>query len=551
VSPTITDVPPGPLEELRAAIEAAAAALRNGKPGAGVRPTLERPKQAGFGDYSSNAALLLAPALGAPPREIAERLAGTLAGALGERIDHVEVAGPGFLNVFLAEGWFAEALEELLAAGEAFGAGAPAQPETVLVEFVSANPTGPLTAASGRHAAYGDALARILALAGHAVSREYYFNDSGSQVDRLGQSILARARGEDPPEDGYQGDYVDALARGIEGAAERSTDELARHGVDAIMTGIRATLEAYRVTFDTWFLEASLHEGEPSAVERVIALLDERGHVYRSEGAVWLRTSAFGDDKDRVLERSSGETTYFANDVAYHANKLERGSDRMINPLGSDHHGYIARMKAAMAALGVEPERLEIPILQFVHIVEGGRRASMSKRRGDFVTLDDLIAEIGVDATRFYMLSRSHESTVDLDLELAREQSNENPVYYVQYAHARIASMLAKAGEERVEAALVALARPAELHPAERELIKKLLAFPGEVAEAAERRSPHRIAAYALELAQAFTAFYRDCRVVGAEPASLEDFRITLSVAAQRVIARSLGLLGVAAPASM
>ena len=495
--------------------------------------------------------MLLAPALGAPPREIAERLAGALSGALGERVDHVEVAGPGFLNVFLAEGWFAAALEELLAAGEAFGAGAPESPETVLVEFVSANPTGPLTAASGRHAAYGDALARILALAGHAVSREYYFNDSGSQVDRLGQSILARARGEEPPEDGYQGDYVDELARGIEGAAELGADVLARHGVDAIMTGIRATLDAYRVTFDTWFLEAGLHDGEPSAVERVIALLEEKGHVYRSEGAVWLRTSAFGDDKDRVLERSSGETTYFANDVAYHANKLERGYDRMINPLGSDHHGYIARMKAALAALGVDPERLEIPMLQFVHIVEGGRRASMSKRRGDFVTLDDLIAEIGVDATRFYMLSRSHESMVDLDLELARAQSNENPVYYVQYAHARIASMLAKAGEERVETALGALARPAELHPAERELIKKLLAFPGEVAEAAERRSPHRIAAYALELAQVFTAFYRDCRVVGAEPASLEDFRITLSVAAQRVIARALGLLGVAAPASM
>ena len=251
----------------------------------------------------------------------------------------------------------------------------------------------------------------------------------------------------------------------------------------------------------------------------MIALLEEKGHVYRSEGAVWLRTSAFGDDKDRVLERSSGETTYFANDVAYHEDKLERGYDRMINPLGSDHHGYIARMKAAMAALGVDPDRLEIPILQFVHIVEGGRRASMSKRRGDFVTLDDLIAEIGVDATRFYMLSRSHESTVDLDLELAREQSSENPVYYVQYAHARIASMLAKAGDERVEAALGAGARPDALHPAERELIKKLLAFPAEVAEAAERRSPHRIAAYALELAQAFTAFYRDCHVVGAEPA--------------------------------
>ena len=541
----------GPVEELRLAIEAAAAELRNGKPGSAVHPTLERPKKAGFGDYSSNAAMLLAPALGAPPREIAERLAGTLSSALGDRLDHVEVAGPGFLNVFLSEDWFVAALEDLLAAGEAFGTGVPESPEKVLIEFVSANPTGPLTAASGRHAAYGDALARILELAGHAVSREYYFNDSGSQVDRLGLSILARAKGEEPPEDGYQGDYVDALAKDIDGAAELDPAVLAQHGVDAIMTGIRATLDAYRVTFDSWFLERSLHDGDPSAVERVIALLDDKGHVYRSEGAVWLRTTDFGDDKDRVLRRSSGETTYFANDVAYHEDKLERGYDRMINPLGSDHHGYIARMKAAMAALGVEPGRLEIPILQFVHIVEGGRRASMSKRRGDFVTLTDLIDEIGVDATRFYMLSRSHESTVDLDLELAREQSSENPVYYVQYAHARIASMLAKAGDERVDAALGAGARPEALHPAERELIKKLLAFPAEVVEAAEKRSPHKIAAYALELAQVFTAFYRDCHVVGAEPPSLEDFRITLSVAAQRVIARALGLLGVAAPASM
>jgi arginyl-tRNA synthetase len=544
-------VPTGPLEELRIAVEAAASELRNGKPAPAVRPTLERPKKAGFGDYSTNAAMLLAPALGAPPREIAERLAGALSGRLGERVERVEVAGPGFLNVFLAEHWFQAALEDLLAAGEAFGAGVPEHPEKVLIEFVSANPTGPLTAASGRHAAFGDALARILQLAGHAVSREYYFNDSGSQVDRLGESILARARGEDPTEDGYQGEYVDALAQNIDGAAELDAAELAQRGVAEIMAGIRATLEAYRVTFDAWFLERSLHDGEPSAVERTIALLEERGHTYRSGGALWLRTSAFGDDKDRVLVRSSGETTYFANDVAYHEDKLERGYDRMINLLGSDHHGYIARMKASMAALGVEPDRLEIPILQFVHIVEGGRRASMSKRRGDFVTLDDLIAEIGVDATRFYMLSRSHDSTVDLDVDLAREQSNENPVYYVQYAHARIASMLAKAGETRVEAALGAGARPPQLHPAERELIKKLLAFGGEVAEAAERRAPHRIAAYALELAQTFTAFYRDCRVVGAEGDGVEDFRITLSVAAQRVIARSLGLLGVEAPASM
>jgi len=532
-------------------VEAAAAELRNGKPAPQVRPTLERPPRPDFGDYSTNAAMLLAPALGAPPQQIAERLAGALTGRLGSRVDRVEVAGPGFLNVFLAEEWFVSALADVLAAGEGYGAGAPERPERVLVEFVSANPTGPLTAASGRHAAYGDALARTLELAGHAVEREYYFNDSGSQVRKLGESIQARARGTEVPEDGYQGEYVNALAAAIPGAADADVDELAQRGVELVMAGIRATLEAYRVHYDSWFLERTLYEGEPSPVELAYARLEEHGHVYRSEGALWMRTTALEDDKDRVLQRSSGESTYFARDVAYHADKLARGFDRLIDPLGADHHGYIARMRAAMAALGAEPDRLEIPILQFVHIVEGSKRASMSKRRGDFITLDDLIAEIGVDATRFFMLQRSHDSTVDLDLDLAREQSNENPVYYVQYAHARIASVLAKAGEARTAEALAAPVRPGALEVAERELIKKLLAFPGEVAEAAERRAPHRIAAYALELAQAFTAFYRDCHVVGAEPAAVESFRIGLCVAAQRVIARSLDLLGVAAPESM
>jgi arginyl-tRNA synthetase len=535
----------GPLEELRTAVEDAATELRNGKPAARVRPTLERPKQAGFGDYSTNAAMLLAPALGAPPREIAERLAGELSVRLGERVERVEVAGPGFLNVFLAEDWFATALEDLLAAGDAFGAGTPEQPENVLIEFVSANPTGPLTAASGRHAAFGDALARILELAGHTVSREYYFNDRGSQIDRLGESIRARARGEDVPEDGYQGEYVDELARSIDGAAERDAAELAERGVESIMTGVRATLEAYRAHFDSWFLERSLHEGDPSAVQRTLALLEEHGHTYRSEGALWLRTTAFGDDKDRVLVRSNGETTYFANDVAYHEDKLERGYDRMVNLLGSDHHGYIARMKASMAALGVDPERLEIPILQFVHIVEGGRRASMSRRRGDFVTLDDLIAEIGVDATRYFMLSRSHDSTVDLDVELARRQEKDNPVYYVQYHHARCASILRQVDDPGGDP------RGLELHPSERELIKKLLAFPGEVAEAAERRAPHKIAAYALELSQVFAAFYRDCPVRDAGSDALRSLRLGQVRATKAVIARSLGLLGVEAPDSM
>jgi arginyl-tRNA synthetase len=538
----------GPLEELRSAVESAASDLRNGKPSRGaprVRPTLERPKKAGFGDYSTNAAMLLAPTLGAPPREIAERLAGELSGRLGTRAERVEVAGPGFLNVFLADDWFATALRELLDAGDAFGAGSPEAPENVLVEFVSANPTGPLTAASGRHAAFGDALARILDLAGHTVGREYYFNDRGSQVDRLGKSIRARARGEAPPEDGYQGDYVDELAQAIPGAAELSVEELAREGVERIMEGIRATLVDYRVHFDNWFLERDLHEGSPTAVERTLALLEERGHTYRSEGAIWLRTSELGDDKDRVLVRSSGESTYFANDVAYHEDKLERGHDRMINPLGSDHHGYIARMKAAMSALGVDPDRLEIPMLQFVHIVEGARRASMSKRRGDFVTLHDLIAEIGVDATRFSMLSRSHDSTLDLDLELAKRQEKDNPVYYVQYHHARCASILRRVEDTEAEWAGL------ELHPSERELIKKLLAFPGEVAEAADRRTPHRIAAYSLELSQAFAAFYRDCPVRDAGSDALRSLRLGQVRATKAVIARSLGLLGVEAPESM
>jgi arginyl-tRNA synthetase len=318
------------------------------------------------------------------------------------------------------------------------------------------------------------------------------------------------------------------------------------------MAAIRATLERYRVHFDSWFLEASLYEGSPSPWDRARERLVAERLAYTSEGALWLRTTTLaGDEKDRPLVRSNGEPTYLASDVAYHWGKLERGYDRLFNVLGSDHHNYVTRLKAIVAAAGADPDRLEVPLLQFVHVVEGGERASMSKRRGDFVTLAELIEEIGVDATRWFMLSRSADSTVDLDLTLAREQSAENPVYYVQYAHARIASVLAKAGEERVAAALAAPREGLALEPAERELVKKLLAFPGEMAEAAERRAPHRVAAYALETAQTFTAFYRDCRVVGAEPEGLESFRLALCVATKRVIARALGLLGVTAPDSM
>jgi arginyl-tRNA synthetase len=539
-----------PLDDLKTAVHDAAAELRNGGGATADRLSLERPRKAGFGDYSTNAAMLLAPVLGEPPRAVAERLGAALQARLAGRVDKVEVAGPGFLNLFLADAWYLSAVDEVLAAGDAFGRGSESR--RIQVEFVSANPTGPLTAASGRHAAFGDALARILELAGNTVEREYYFNDGGGQIQRLGASILARARGEEPPEDGYQGEYVAELAAQIPAAASKTVDELAKAGVDILMAGIRATLERYRVHFDRWFLERSLYEGDPSPWDRARAKLEAEGLAYRSEGALWLRTTTLaGDEKDRPLVRSTGEPTYLAADVAYHWNKLERGFDQLVNVLGSDHHSYVVRLRAILAAAGADPERLVVPLLQFVHVVEGGERASMSKRRGDFVTLEELIDEIGVDATRFFMLSRSADSTVDLDLRLAREVSAENPVYYVQYAHARIASVLRKAGAERVAAALAAPRAGLALEPAERELVKKLLAFPGEVAEAAERHAPHRIATYALETAQTFTAFYRDCLIVGAEPEALESFRISLSVAAQRVIAHALGLLGVSAPETM
>ncbi len=530
----------------------ARAQANRGSAGRLASVALERPRRAEFGDYSTNAALLLAPAAGCPPRELAERLGEALTARLGTSLDRYEVAGPGFLNLFLADSWLVDALADVLAAGAAFGARGAEHPEHVLIEFVSANPTGPMHVGHARNAAYGDSLGRILALHGHRVAREFYVNDAGSQVTKLGESIAALARGEPVPEDGYRGEYVEALT----GLArdERDPDRLGRLAVAAMVQQIESSLSAFRVLeFDRWAYESSLHEGEPSPVQHTLALLAEQGNSYTSEGALWLRTSEFGDDKDRVLVRSNGEHTYFASDIAYHEDKRERGYDRQINVWGADHHGYIPRMKAAYAALGGDPDQLELLIMQLVHLVRSGERAQMSKRAGEFVTLDDLVEEVGVDAARWYLLERSHDTTVDLDLDLARAQSNENPVYYVQYAHARIASMLRRAGAERTEQALAAVGAGAgqELHPSERSLIERLLAFPGEVAEASARRAPHRLAAYALDLAQGFTAFYRDCRVVGAESEQAESFRIGLSVAARATIARCLELLGVSAPEEM
>jgi arginyl-tRNA synthetase len=542
-----------PVDELAAAVRAAADAVRGTAAQPTVEPTLDRPRHKGMGDYSTNAAMLLAPVLSAAPREVAERIRSALEGSLGPELERAEVAGPGFLNLVLSDAWHRRTLHSVLESGQRFGEGGVERPERILIEFVSANPTGPLVAASGRHAAYGDALARILQRHGHFVTREYYFNDAGNQIRLLGESVRARARGEDVPEGGYQGSYVSDLAAEIPGSADADVDALAGQAVDILLAQIKRTLERYGVHFDVYFSERTLREGSPNQLERALLTLEQSGHVYRSDGALWLRTTTFGDDKDRVVVRSNGQPTYLAADIAYIQNKRERGVERQLIPLGSDHTTYAIELKAAMAAVGGDPDEMESPILQFVHLVEDGRAFAMSKRRGDFITLDDLLDEIGVDATRFFMLQRSHDRTIDLDVGLARKQSRENPVYYIQYAHARIASMLRRAPEDRVESAVVSEADwgSQTLEGPERDLIKKLVAFPGEIAEAAERRAPHRIATYALELAQDFTTFYEACRVIGATPDEVESFRIALSVATQTTIALALGLLGVSAPDTM
>jgi arginyl-tRNA synthetase len=536
---------------LRGAVEAAARALRDGEP-TEPRPTLERPPKPELGDYSSNAAMLLARYLSDNPRAVAERLRAELEAnpELAPDLERIEVAGPGFVNFFLADSWYLRALRGLLGAGEDLGPSPIEAPEKILVEFVSANPTGPIHVGTGRHAAYGDSLVRLLQAAGHEVEREYYVNDAGSQIGRFADSIAARMRGEEPPEDGYAGEYVADIAERLraEGVDPADRETLEKRGIEAMLSEIRQTLERFGVHFDNWFSERGVYaEGE---VESALAELEKSGHTYRSEGALWLRTTAFGDDKDRVLIRSNGEATYLTPDIAYHWDKLQRGFERLIDVLGADHHGYVARIRAAIEALGADPERFEALIMSLVHVIEGGERAQMSKRSGDFVTLDELLDDIGVDATRWFMLWRSHETTVDLDLQLARSQSSENPVYYVQYAHARIASILRKA--EGAEPALpaAAVARP-PLEESEKVLVKRLLEFPEEVRVAAARRAPHRICAYSTAVAADFHAFYRDCQVIGAEGEGVEGSRLALCLATKRTIAAALGLLGISAPERM
>ena len=374
-----------PIAELRSAVDRAARALRDGEP-TEPAPSLERPPKPELGDYSSNAAMLLAAPLGESPRDVAARLAAELGEQLGEdTLERVEVAGPGFVNLFLADGWYRRAMASLAAAGGQLGPEPTAVPERVLIEFVSANPTGPLHVGGGRHAAYGDALVRLLEAAGHEVQREFYVNDAGGQIDRFAASIAARMQGTEPPEDGYEGAYIGELGEqiGAEGIATGDLEAVGTRGVELVLEGVRATLERFGVRFDSWFSERDLYSrGE---VDVALAQLEREGHSYRSEGALWLRTTTFGDDKDRVLIRANGEPTYLAADVAYHWDKLERGFERLIDVFGADHHGYVPRLRAAITGLGADPDRFEALIMRLVHIVEGGERAQMSKRSGDFV----------------------------------------------------------------------------------------------------------------------------------------------------------------------
>jgi len=489
---------------------------------AGETLELERPKDPSHGDYATSVALRLAGKLRRPPREIADELAAK-ARELPEVAD-ASVAGPGFVNLTVTDAFLAEVLAEI---DRDFGGGWAEARERVQVEMVSANPTGPVTVASARNGAYGDSVARLLEFAGHEVQREYYWNDAGRQMERFRDSVEAVRRGEAPPEDGYHGDYIRDLAAEPGDPVPRMLEQIA------------ATLERARIRFDSFVREVELEPEIPDAIERL--------DTYEAEGTLWARTAAHGDDKDRPLLRSSdGSHLYFAADAAYLRHKLEV-FDRAIYVLGADHHGYVARLKAAAAMMGYDPDRVEVLIYQLVHLMRGGEKTKMAKRRGDVVFLDELVDEIGVDAARWYLVNRGPDQAIEIDVDLAAEKTQKNPVYYVQYAHARIAGILRQAPESgRAAGAAVSAAAP--LEPQERELIKRLADFPPLVRETTERRGPQAIPTYAIRVADDFHRFYHDLRVLGSDA---EAFRLALCRATRDVIARCLDLVGVEAPERM
>lgn len=548
---------------LAAAIKAAAQkAIDEGTVKGGDLPEvlLEVPPQKEFGDFATNFAMQSARALKCNPRVIAQAVVNNLDCAYVEKM---EIAGPGFINFYLKQDWMYDMLAGIIAEGENYGNLVSDCKEKIQVEYVSANPTGPLHVGHGRGAAVGSALANLMKAAGMNVSREYYINDAGNQINNLAASVNARyleqlGQTVEFPENGYHGHDIIETAerivriygdRFLNMSEEERLKEFRTIALKEKLAALKEDLEAFNVTYDEWFSEQTLHDA--NAIKNACDLLTERGYLYEEGGALWLKATEYGDDKDRVVIRDNGIPTYFAADIAYHQDKYARGFDRVINLWGADHHGYIARMKAAVGALGYHPDQLEVLILQMVSLYRNGELVKMSKRTGQSVTLNELIEEVGTDAARFFFVMRSIDSQLDFDLTLATEKSNENPVYYIQYAHARICSIMRQLDEAGIvvmpatEAKLNTLTEASEL-----ELIKKLGEYPEMLAGAAKERAVHRVAHYVHDLAGLFHSFYNQCRILGVD-SDLQQARIALVKTVGHVIRHALGILGVSAPERM
>ncbi|HEX7716128.1 MAG TPA: arginine--tRNA ligase [Marmoricola sp.] len=535
-------------------------ALPDGVP---AEVTVERPRQKGHGDYATNVALQLAKKAGTNPRALGDLLAARLGQADG--ISGVEVAGPGFLNITVEAGAQGEVAADIAAAGSAYGHSEVLAGHKINVEFISANPTGPLHLGHTRWAVLGDAIARVLAAAGATVSREFYINDRGTQMDLFADSIIAAALGEPTPEGGYAGGYIADLAKAVEEArpgvfdlpADQRRAEVREIGYEIQLKEQQAQLDRFNTHFDVWFSERSLHDS--GSVPDTLRHLEELGHVFEQDGAVWMRTTDFGDDRDRVLIRSNGELTYFASDTAYYLNKRSRGFDHCIYLLGADHHGYVGRLRAMAACVGDDPDQtLDVMIGQLVKIMSGGEELKLSKRAGTIVTLEELVEEIGVDALRYSLARYPADSPLVLDVAEITKASNENPVYYVQYAHARTCRMMENAADlgMSVEHARDTFDPALLTHDRDRELLRALADFPGVVAAAAELREPHRIARYLEDTASVFNRWYdtKECRMLpsGDEPVTAaNEARLVLVLASRTVVANGLDLLGVSAPERM
>jgi arginyl-tRNA synthetase len=521
---------------------------------------IERPAKPEHGDFAASLAMKLARPYRRAPLEIARVLADAIAADIADPatespIASVDVAPPGFLNLHLTDRALERTVADVLADPVGWGRVPAVRPRKVNVEFVSANPTGPLTIGNARGAFVGDLLCRVLEAGGQTVTREYYFNDSGAQVSNLGASVIAVRRGQPIPEDGYHGAYVEDLARELpadvlaaaEAPGADGADVAGRWAAARVRAGIEASLERLGVHFDVWKSEGSLHE--EGWVERAVERLRAGGHVYEQDGAIWFRSTAFGDDKDRVIVRSDGRTTYFAADIGYVTEKFSRGFDHLIYIWGADHHGTVARVRNAAAAMGYDQAAVQVLLYSWVRFIRDGQEISMSKRAGEFITLDELLGEVGVDAARWFFASRAATTGIDFDIELAKKQSAENPVYYVQYAHARIASILRKASD--VGLAPASAVDGLLAGGPEGSLARAVVRFPEVVEDAARSEETHGVTAYATELATQFHAFYRDARVVDADEPIRSADRLALVSAARVTLANALGLLGISAPESM